>query len=157
MTNVDNVYRGSVGMEKILRNLIRNSWVAPGTHELVSQPNDGFPFYNIVRTDEHTYELIIALAGYSEEDIEITLENRELVVSSKGLVTSPEVEEYIHRGFTSKAFNRKFVLGADVEIVETNSNNGLLTIVLEHKVPDSSKKQTIKVGENRSKRTQLNG
>jgi molecular chaperone IbpA len=148
--NLNHVYRGTIGMEKMLRNLI-------GTTEAVYHPNDGFPFYNIIKLSEHEYELTLALAGYSEDDIEITLEGNELTVSSKGMPVPAGIEEYIHRGFTSKAFTRKFTLGTDVEVVETTSNYGLLSIHLVHKVPESAKKKVIRVGERRDTRTQLNG
>jgi len=157
MGDYKHIYRGTIGMEKILRQLVGD--FQSQTLDSVNNRNNNsnFPFYNIVELHENKYQIIIALAGYSENDFEITQEDRELIVCSDGVAVEPGVKEFIHRGFTSKAFSSKFILGSDIVLTDTEYVNGLLKISLSHDIQESSKKKIIKVGERRDTRTQLNG
>ncbi len=91
-----------------------------------------FPHYNIVKSDENNYEIILALAGYSKENIEIIHKKNNLSIS--GMLEENELD-FIHRGIASRKFERNFELADYVEISSAKMINGLLTINLKKNVP----------------------
>ena len=78
----------------------------------------------------------MAVAGFSDDDLAITLEDRQLVI--RGRQAEPEADRvFLHRGIAARAFQRSFVLADGVEVVSAGLENGLLNIDLRRSVPDS--------------------
>jgi molecular chaperone IbpA len=106
-----------------------------------------YPPYNIVRVDEDTYRIEIALAGFTRDDIEIIHEKNILAI--RGETHSAEAEEssedYIHKGISSKSFERAFTLGEYIEVTDASMENGLLYITCETIVPEEMQAKTIKI------------
>ena len=100
-----------------------------------------FPPYNIVKTGDHTYNIELALAGWSADQIEVSTEQNVLLVKSKEQDPSTEEEEYVHRGVASRTFARGFNLSDDVELGKVSFVNGMLTIELQKVIPEHQKRK----------------
>jgi len=105
--------------------------------------NDGYPPYNIEQTSETSYRITLALAGFREDDLAITVEDRQLVIRGRQRDDS-EGRLFLHRGIAARQFQRSFVLADGVEVGEAAMENGLLHVDLVRSVPDSVV-QTIKI------------
>ena len=98
--------------------------------------NDGYPPYNIERVDEDAYRITLALAGFAETDLSITLENNQLVIRGRQ-ADDADGRVFLHRGIAARQFQRSFVLADGVEVGEAHMENGLLHIDLIRRRPDS--------------------
>ncbi|MEM6478334.1 MAG: Hsp20 family protein [Pseudomonadota bacterium] len=105
--------------------------------------NDGYPPYNIEQTSEHSYRITLALAGFSESDLSITVEDRSLFVRGRQSDES-DSRIFLHRGIAARQFQRSFVLAEGVEVGAAEMENGLLHIDLNRAVPEKIV-QTIKI------------
>jgi len=110
----------------------------------VQKNNNNYPPYNIVITGETTTNIELALAGFNEEEIDVTLEKDKLTVkgSSKGVDTTVN---FLHQGIAKRDFVRTFILNEEVEVTGADFKNGLLTISLERIVPDHHKPKKIAI------------
>jgi len=102
-----------------------------------------YPPYNIVQDSEHAYRIELAVAGFKEEEINITVENRKLLIV--GRKDDSEERNYLHRGISTRAFERSFVLAQDVEIRDASLVDGMLLIELEHIVPEALQPKKIDI------------
>lgn len=105
--------------------------------------NDGYPPYNIEQSSDDSYRITLAVAGFSEDDISITVEDRQLSIRGR----QPDEEDervFLHRGIAARQFQRNFVLADGVEVVGAMLENGLLHVDLK-KVEPESVVQTIKI------------
>ncbi|MFZ3580950.1 Hsp20 family protein [Loktanella sp. DJP18] len=97
--------------------------------------NDGYPPYNIEQTSERSYRITLAVAGFAEDDLSITVEDSTLVV--RGRQTEDMGERvYLHRGIAGRQFQRSFVLAEGVEVGAALIENGLLHIDLNRSEPN---------------------
>ncbi len=96
--------------------------------------NEGYPPFNIEQTSDRSFRISLATAGFSEADLSITLENRQLVIlGKKNQETSKRI--FLHRGIATRQFQRTFVLADGVEVGEAFMENGLLHIDLVQNIP----------------------
>ncbi len=103
-----------------------------------------YPPYNIESIDDNHYRITLALAGFSDQDLEITSEQNTLTVKGK---KDNDVEgKFIHRGIANRSFERRFQLADHVKVKAANMNNGLLHIELEREIPEAMKPRTIAIG-----------
>lgn len=98
--------------------------------------NDGYPPYNIEQTSEHSFRITLAVAGFSQSDLSITVEDRQLMVRGRQ-ATEEDERVFLHRGIASRQFQKSFVLADGVEVGEAAMENGLLHIDLERAAPQS--------------------
>ena len=105
--------------------------------------NDGYPPYNIEQTSQNSYRITLAVAGFGEEDLAITVEDNSLVIRGRQRDDSDD-RVFLHRGIAARQFQRSFVLADGVDVGEAIMENGLLHIDLTRKVPESVV-QTIKI------------
>lgn len=105
--------------------------------------NDGYPPYNIEQIGETRFRITLALAGFAESDMAITLEDRQLVIRGRQTDDS-EGRAFLHRGIAARQFQRSFVLADGVEVAGAEMENGLLHVDLHRAVPDKVV-QTIKI------------
>lgn len=105
--------------------------------------NDGYPPFNIEQKDENAYRITLAVAGFSEDDLSITVEDRQLVVRGKQ-TDDGEDRVFLHRGIAARQFQRSFVLADGVEVAGATMEHGLLHIDLKRAVPESVV-QTIRI------------
>ena len=106
-----------------------------------------FPFYNIVKQGKNKYDIELALAGYSKDDIEVNLEDGVLTIKSKKEDKSEEKEdgEVIHKGIAKRYFSKAFTIADDVEVKGAELKDGLLKVSLERIVPEHKQPRTIEV------------
>ena len=90
--------------------------------------NDGYPPYNIEQLGEDALRITLAVAGFSESDLNVTVENNQLVI--KGKQTDDPARQYLHRGIASRQFQRCFVLAEGIEVSAATIDKGLLSIDL---------------------------
>lgn len=105
--------------------------------------NDGYPPYNIEQASENSYRITLAVAGFAEEDLSITVEDSTLVIRGRQEDDS-EGRVFLHRGIAARQFQRSFVLAEGVDVGEAVMENGLLHVDLQRKVPERVV-QTIKI------------
>lgn len=97
--------------------------------------NDGYPPYNIEQTSDTTYRITLAVAGFSEDDLAITVEDSSLVIRGRQTDDS-EGRIFLHRGIAARQFQRSFVLADGVDVGQAIIENGLLHVDLSRSVPD---------------------
>ncbi len=106
----------------------------------------GFPPYNIIKVDDYQYSIEMALAGYSRKDIEIEVSEGELSIKSKKIDDDNFVNSSIvHKGISTKSFERKFTLSDEVHVKNAEMKDGMLTIMLERIIPDHRKPKKISI------------
>ncbi|RMF01454.1 MAG: hypothetical protein D6773_10060 [Alphaproteobacteria bacterium] len=104
-----------------------------------------YPPYNIEKLGEDDYRIVIALAGFTKDDIEIVSERNRLIV--RGKISEPKEDAvYLHRGIAGRAFERRFDLADFIEVKNATLQNGLLTIELKRELPEKLKPRKIEIG-----------
>jgi molecular chaperone IbpA len=103
-----------------------------------------FPPYNLVKVDKDTYRIELAVAGYSKEDIDVSVEKDLLTVKSKNN-NSKSTDEFIHQGIAERDWTQSFVLGEWITVKDAVYKDGMLTINLEREVPEELKPKVIKI------------
>jgi HSP20 family molecular chaperone IbpA len=98
--------------------------------------NEGYPPYNIEQSAENTYRITLAVAGFREADLSITLENAQLVIRGRQ-VDDSEGRMFLHRGIAARQFQRSFVLADGVEVAGASMENGLLHVDLSRAKPET--------------------
>ncbi|MEL6265753.1 MAG: Hsp20 family protein [Pseudomonadota bacterium] len=111
--------------------------------ERTAKGSEGYPPYNIELTGENDYRVTLAVAGFAEPDLAITLQDGQLIVRGKQAETSER--QYLHRGIATRQFQRSFVLAEHVQVVGAALENGLLHIDLTRRVPETTV-ETIAIG-----------
>lgn len=98
--------------------------------------NEGYPPFNIEQTSDHSYRITLAVAWFSEDDLSITVEDRQLVIRGRQRDDS-EGRIFLHRGIAARQFQRVFVLADGVEVGEAIMENGLLHVDLTRAAPET--------------------
>jgi HSP20 family molecular chaperone IbpA len=96
---------------------------------------DGYPPFNIEQAGEHRYRITMAVAGFREADLAITVENRQLTVRGQQAEDAQD-RVYLHRGIAARQFQRSFVLAEGVDVAGAALENGLLHIDLKREVAE---------------------
>ncbi len=111
--------------------------------ERTAKTSEGYPPFNIEQTSDFSYRITLAVAGFSEDDLSITMEDRQLVIRGRQSDDGAE-RVFLHRGIASRQFQRSFVLADGVEVGEAKIENGLLHVDLTVQRPETVV-QTIKI------------
>lgn len=119
-------YPHMLGFEQLERLLERTS----------KSVNEGYPPFNIEQTSDFSYRITLAVAGFAEDDLSITVEDRQLVIRGRQQDDS-EGRVFLHRGIASRQFQRSFVLADGVDVGEAIMENGLLHVDLTREKPQS--------------------
>lgn len=108
---------------------------------------EAYPPYNIEKLGEDEYQISVAVAGFSEKDLDITVEGNSLLVSGKIKESEKgEIERnYLHRGIATRAFQRSFRLEDHVFVEDAALKDGLLTIHLKREIPEEKKPRMIPI------------
>jgi molecular chaperone IbpA len=110
----------------------------------VTRTNDNFPPYSLIKKDDYTYELEMAVAGFSEADLEIVSSKNRLSVV--GMKPEKDEREYIVKGIAGRSFAREFVLADTIVVRDVQLTDGILTIKLENVIPEEQKPRKIPIG-----------
>jgi len=127
-------HRFGVGFERLFNDLDRlTNASSPGS--------SGYPPFNLEKPTENSYRITMAVAGFTEQDIEVTQQENTLVVV--GEKKEEDTANYLHRGIATRSFKREFVLGEHVDIKVASLKDGMLVIDLEQIVPEENKPKRI--------------
>ena len=103
-----------------------------------------YPPYNVLKHDDNTFEVEIAVAGFDKEEISVEVDQDQLVI--KGRRTKDEdTEKYLHRGLAARDFERVFTLAEYMEVGEAELTNGILSVKLTRIVPEALKPRLITI------------
>ena len=137
------LFRHSVGFERMQRLLDAS------TRMESSSPS--YPPYNIEQMGEDAYRISLAVAGFGEQDLDVTVEENTLVVTGK-LADNPEDKTFLHRGIAGRAFERRFELADHIKVVGGSLVNGLLNIDLDREIPEEKRPRKIVIETKETKR-----
>jgi len=105
--------------------------------------NGGYPPFNIEQTSDHSFRITLAVAGFAEDEMSITVEDRQLVI--RGRQAEDDAGRiFLHRGIAARQFQRSFVLAEGVDVAGATVENGLLHVDLRRSKPETVM-QTIKI------------
>ena len=109
--------------------------------ESTERYSSNYPPYNINKLNDNDYKIEVALAGYSKDDIELELKENTLTVrnKSKEKVINGESNGIIHKGISTRQFERSFTLSEDIKVKNAELKNGLLSVSLERIIPEEKK------------------
>ena len=99
---------------------------------------DGYPPFNIEVTGDHSFRITLALAGFRENDLAITVEGRQLVVRGQQEDSAQDERVFLHRGIAARQFQRVFALGDGVDVSAAALSDGLLDIDLKRSEPEET-------------------
>lgn len=114
----------------------------------VAKANDGYPPYNIERISDDTLRITLAVAGFTKNDLAVTVEENQLII--RGRQEDDPNKVYLHRGIAARQFQRAFVLAEGMEILGADLDNGLLSIDLQRPRPNRVVQQ-IEIGGGKAK------
>jgi len=130
--------RSSIGFENL------NRLVDLATRDAAAE---AFPPYNIEKLSQDAYRISMAIAGFSREELDLTVQENTLIVTGRS-VPEPEGEkrEFLHRGIAKRAFERRFQLADTIKVTGASYENGLLNIELVREVPEHKKPRKVEIG-----------
>jgi len=132
-------YRNSIGVDKLFDRLL-------GQIDAGGTTTQNYPPYNIVKTGENTYEIQVAVAGFTQGEVTVNVNEGNLLIVGEKLSTDlPEGHVYEHQGISARRFIRTFTLADYVEVTSAISRDGILTVKLERQVPEAMKPKTIAI------------
>ena len=133
------VFRSTVGFDRMARLLDH----AMRATDAANVPT--FPPYNIEKLGEDEYRITMAVAGFGEGDLDITVENGQLVISGRIEKSEDEGRGYLHRGIATRNFERRFDLADHIRVKDAALENGLLHVSLVREVPEAMKPRKIEI------------
>lgn len=129
--------RSSIGFENLSR---LADFAARGDE------SNGYPPYNIEKTGEGAYRIAMAVAGFAEDELDITVQENTLTVTGKTAEDENGGREFLHRGIGKRAFERRFQLADVIKVTNANYENGLLNIDLVREIPEEKKPRKVIIG-----------
>ena len=142
---LDYNFNTSIGMDNLLQRM----------HQINTGDTVKYPPYNILKVDDYLFRIEVAVAGFSEEELEIEFADDVLLVTGRRKLPSSDDEsqpQFLHKGISERSFDRKFVLSPDVIIGDVTLENGILKIMLEREIPEHKKSRKIEI--NRAKKVE---
>jgi molecular chaperone IbpA len=133
------LFRSTIGFDRLSR-LLDSAFVG-------NDAAPSYPPYNIEKLGENHYRIVMAVAGFREEDIEVTAAENVLTVAGRGqpeTATEPRTE-FLYRGIARRAFERRFQLADHIEVASAELKDGLLSIELVREVPEAMKPKRIAI------------
>lgn len=144
MTNITTLT--SAALDRLLPTALgfENAFAAlDNAAHLLTATQTAFPPVNIVKTGDYTFNVELAVAGYKQDEIEITAEKNSLKVTGKK--SDEDTREYLVKGIAGRKFARQFVLSDTVVVRDANLADGILSIKLENVIPDDQKPRKIEI------------
>ena len=130
------LFRSTVGFDRLSRAL--------DTAMRIEDTALSYPPYNIEKVADDEYRITVAVAGFSEDDLEITTHDGNLAIRGRIAGESSE-SSFLYRGIAGRPFERKFQLADYIKVVGANLANGILTVELRREVPEAMKPRTIEI------------
>ena len=133
---IPGIHRFAVGFDRMFDELSRTA----GTLN-----SSNYPPYNIIKHNETTYTIEVAVAGFDETELDVELKDGELHVKGEKTTGEPDGSDYLHNGIAARNFLRTFALAENVEVRGATVKNGILSVTLEHIIPESAKPKKIAI------------
>ncbi len=114
----------------------------------LSRQNDSYPPHNVVKIDDKTYCVELALAGFKQNELSIEVNDRTMIVSGEHFTDS---REYVHKGISAKKFRRVFTLSEYVHVGMADLVDGILSIQLNIVLPEEKQPRKIQIGSTQAK------
>ncbi|PID36089.1 MAG: heat-shock protein [Rhodobacterales bacterium] len=139
MRNIDfsPLYRATVGFDQ-LAEMMDRAFTSDASRE-------SYPPYNIEKTGDDAWRISVAVAGFSESELEVEVRESALIISAKKAGEEGE-RNYLHRGIATRAFQRRFQLAEHVRVIGAAHENGMLHVDLAREVPEALKPRRIEIG-----------
>ncbi|MET4701544.1 molecular chaperone IbpA [Constrictibacter sp. MBR-5] len=131
------LFRSTVGFDRVSRLLDAALQGADS--------GQGYPPYNIAKVGEDQYRITMAVAGFTEADVELVQQENTLLVRGRRAESDDEGVSYLHRGIASRSFEHRFQLADHIQVSGASLENGLLDIQLVREVPEAKKPRVISV------------
>lgn len=129
-------YRATVGFDRVF-NLLDS---------VAGQSSaNGYPPYNIEKTGDNAYRIVMAVAGFAEAELNVTQKENELLVTGQTKANGEGDKQFLYRGIAGRNFDRRFQLADHVKVVGAKLANGLLTIELQREIPEEKKARAIPI------------
>ena len=132
------LFRSTVGFDRLAR------LVYGATR--VEDASAGYPPYNIEKLGEEDYRVTMAVAGFTADEIDITVHENTLTVTGQAKQADAPATQFLHRGIARRAFERRFQLADHIRVKAAALTNGLLDIELAREVPEQLKPRKIEIG-----------
>jgi molecular chaperone IbpA len=136
---------GDLDMPSILRQAVGFDQIFNELHKNIGSTSNNYPPYNIIKKNDTTYSIEVAVAGFDEEELDVEIENGQLHVKGDASSRVETDGEYLHQGIALRNFDRTFTIAENVEIKGAVVKNGLLAIDMEHIIPESAKPKKIAI------------
>jgi molecular chaperone IbpA len=136
------LFRSTVGFDRVPSLLLHAS----------QREERAYPPYNIEKCGEDQYRIVMALAGFTRDDIEIVSEQNRLYV--RGRMKGQNGKTYLHRGIAARSFERQFDLADFIEVAGATTSDGLLVIELRRELPEALKPRKIEIGGAKGRRAE---
>ncbi len=117
--------------------------------ERTARSGESYPPYNIEQRGDNAYRITLAVAGFAEDDLSITVEDRQLMIRGRQDETEAAERVFLHRGIATRQFQRAFVLADGVEVSGAHLDRGLLHVDLERVAPENVVR-TITIGQSKT-------
>lgn len=137
------VYRSTVGFDRLFNELFDG---------LSKAETSGYPPYNIEVLGENDYQITVAVAGFTEDELDIEVTDRSLKITGSRQSESGE-RQYLHQGIAGRSFERRFQLAQHLKVRGASLQNGLLNIQLEREIPEAMKPRKVSIGSESSEDT----
>ena len=140
------MFRSTVGFDRLMQ-------IADATLR-ASDAAPGYPPYNIEKLDENSFRISMAVAGFADGELDITLDSGTLTIAGQP-TGNEESTQYLHRGIARRAFERRFELAEHIKVTGAKLDNGLLHVELAREVPDALKPRKIAIADGAAKTDRL--
>ncbi len=130
------LYRSAIGFDRLAGLL--------DTASRIDAQAPSYPPFNVERVDENEYRVTMAVAGFTEDELEIEVKDQTLTISGKK-VESDEDRNFLHRGIATRSFERRFQLADHVQVTGAQLENGLLHVDTRREIPEALKPRTIAI------------
>lgn len=130
------LYRNAIGFDRLLNMMEAN---------VTKNAQGGYPPYNIEQQEENKYRITMAVAGFAEQDLDITQQENTLIV--RGERAPEDNKNYIYQGIAERNFERKFQLADYVKVIGAQLEHGLLHIDLEREIPQAMQPRKIAINQ----------
>lgn len=108
-----------------------------------NQINQSYPPYNVVKYDENSYEIQIAVSGFDKEEITVEIDQNQLIIKGRHTESESESVQYLHRGLAARDFVRSFTLADHMEVGEGTIKNGVLKVEIKRVIPEALKPRVL--------------
>jgi molecular chaperone IbpA len=138
--DIPSIHKFAVGFDNVFDEILRLS---------AQQKDTNYPPYNIVKHSDNKFVIELAVAGFKDGDINVTVDKNTLTIEGSQSVDLDSAVEYLYRGISARNFTRTFTLADHVEVTDAVVNNGIMGITLERQVPEELQPKKIAITYNK--------